>query len=207
MSEPASSTDALEMQPLTIPVHVEIRSESVVLNQPEMAELLQAAELIAVGPCACREEKANCDAPLDVCLARDGEAQKQIESNGWRSIEAEDALGLLEETYCAGLVHLAYHNEQGDVHLVCSCCSCCCGFLTSVAPRRYRDALITSTYIAAYNPEACTHCGICIDRCVFGAFSRDPATNAVAFDGERCFGCGLCVGTCPSVAIAFVERR
>jgi NAD-dependent dihydropyrimidine dehydrogenase PreA subunit len=197
----------VEMRPLTIPVHLELRSESVVLNQPEMAELLTTAELIAVGDCGCRAAKQACDAPLEVCLGLNQEARDNIDRNGWRSISATEALGLLEATHRAGLVHIAYRNDDGNIHLVCSCCTCCCGFLTSIAPRRYQDALITSTYVAEHDPEKCIDCGECVSRCPFGALARSADGSPVTFDAAECFGCGLCVSTCPTNAIVFVERH
>jgi len=203
MSEQSSS---IETRPVTIPVHLEIRSEGVVLVQPEMTKLLGDSETLAVGPCACRVREKNCTAPVDVCLALDHEAHSQIEKNDWKPIELDDALGTLEETYRAGLVHLAYRNEAGEIYLVCSCCSCCCGFLNSVAPRRYQDALITSTFVAVQDSEVCTSCGQCIARCTFGALTRDPQSSKVGFDAEQCFGCGVCVGACPSEAISLASR-
>jgi len=190
-----AETGSTELRPLTIPVHLEIRSESVVLTQPEMAELLESAQLIAVADCACREEKQACDAPLEVCLSLNHEARENIDRNGWRPIDTPGALELLEETHRAGLVHVAYRNGDGDVHLVCSCCVCCCGFLNSIAPRRYRDALITSSYVAEHDSETCIGCGFCVSRCPFGAFTGSSDDAPVTYDAADCFGCGLCVGS------------
>ena len=203
-----SSEKTIETRPVTIPVHLEIRSEGVVLVQPEMTKLLGDATALAVGPCACRTREQRCDGPLDVCLALDHEAHSQIETNGWKPIQLADALGILEETYRAGLVHLAYRNDAGEIYLVCSCCACCCGFLRSLVQRgSYKDALITSTCVAVHDSAACTSCGQCIDRCAFGAYARDPDTGKVTFDAEQCFGCGVCVEPCPADAPALLERR
>ena len=197
---------AIDTRPLTLPVHITIDVEGLVLNQPELESLLRAASLIAVGECGCRTEKGLCDGPLDVCLGLNEEAQENIDRDGWREIDVAEAMGILEMTHRAGLVHLAYRRSNGDVHLVCSCCTCCCSFLTSLSQRSYQDALTTSSYVAEYNVDACTHCGICVKRCPFGAFTRTADNTPVTFDPDQCFGCGLCVSTCPSEAIRFVER-
>ena len=195
-----------DLTPLTIPVRVDIEAEQVVLNQPEMAELLGAAGRIAVGDCNCRKTIGNCDRPLEVCLGLDEEAQENIDRNGWRAIGVGEALALLERTYRAGLVHLAFRRSDGRVNLVCSCCACCCAFLGSLTHRTYPDALTASAYVAAYDAGACSACGVCIDRCPFEAFSRESEKESVGFDVDRCFGCGLCVSTCPTGAISFVAR-
>jgi len=195
-----------DLTPLTIPVRVDIEAEQVVLNQPEMAELLGAAGRIAVGDCNCRKTIGNCDRPLEVCLGLDEEAQQNIDRNGWRAIGVAEALALLERTHRTGLVHLAFRRSDGRVNLVCSCCPCCCAFLGSLTHRTYRDALAASVHVAEHDAASCSACGACIDRCPFEAFSRESAKEPVAFDAGRCFGCGLCVSTCPSRAISFVAR-
>ncbi|TFH11268.1 MAG: 4Fe-4S dicluster domain-containing protein [Candidatus Atribacteria bacterium] len=194
-----------EPKPLTIPVHVSVQVDGVVLNQPEMRDILRAAKQLAIGDCGCRKEKGGCDKPLEVCLGLNDEALENVDRFGWRLIDVDEAMDVLARTYRAGLVHIAYRRSNGEIHEVCSCCSCCCGFLTSLTARRYKDALITSSFVAAFDPEACTGCGLCIKRCPFGAFSKD-ADGRTLFESDQCFGCGLCVGTCPSEAIHFVER-
>ena len=195
-----------EPKALTIPVNVTIEAAEVVLAQPEMEELLQGAELIAVGDCYCREAAGNCDRPLEVCLALNDEAQDNIDRNRWRAIGVAEALDILERTHRAGLVHHAFRRSNGSVNLICSCCSCCCEFLGSLTHLTYHDALTESAYVAAYNSDACIQCGVCIRRCPFGAFSRESEQELVAFNADRCFGCGLCASTCPSRAITFVAR-
>ena len=126
-----------EPKALTIPVNVTIEAAEVVLAQPEMEELLQGAELIAVGDCYCREAAGNCDRPLEVCLALNDEAQDNIDRNRWRAIGVAEALDILERTHRAGLVHHAFRRSNGSVNLICSCCSCCCEFLGSLTHLTY----------------------------------------------------------------------
>ncbi len=206
MSENDDNTNKFpETRPLTIPVHLEIRAEGVVLNQPEMRNILRSAEHIAIGDCACRKDKGLCDSPLDVCLGLNDNALENVDRSGWRLIGPDEAMDVLARTYRTGLVHIAYRRSDGEIHEVCSCCSCCCGFLTSLTGRRYKDALITSSFVASFDPEVCTGCGLCIERCPFGAFVKG-ADGHTTFEADQCFGCGVCVGTCPNEAIRFLER-
>jgi len=196
----------------TIPVHIEIQSKQVVLSQPEMRELLDAAECIAVGNCACREEEARCENPLEVCIALDNEARGKIADQGWRRVSLEAAMDLLEETHALGLVHMAYRRTFAEeltpreISFVCSCCSCCCWPLNGLRRFDYHDAITESAYVAAYDESKCVGCSLCVGRCPFGAFTQGSDGEKVSFVEAKCFGCGLCVSSCPASAIALVRR-
>ena len=198
----------------TIPVHIKLAATQVVLSQPEMRELLSAAETIAVGACVCREEEGNCDNPVEACLALDVETRKQIADCAWRVISLEEALDLLEETYRLGLVHMAYRRtaiagggvKAGEISFVCSCCTCCCWPLTGLKRFDYHDAITESAYVARYDEERCIGCGACVTRCPFDAFALFAEDERVTYSSERCFGCGLCVGMCLPGAIALQPR-
>lgn len=190
----------------TIPIHVELHARETVLSEPEMETLLREAQILALGPCGCREKQGNCDAPLEVCISLNKCAEETIERGRARVVMLEEALEALRLSHKAGLVHLAYRKRDQDVSLVCSCCSCCCFFLTALKRFDYHDALIESAYVANYDPARCSSCGACIERCPFEAWTETPEER-ISFDPSRCFGCGLCVSTCPTGAIAFVERK
>lgn len=54
--------------------------------------------------------------------------------------------------------------------------------------------------LAVIDPERCTRCGLCEEKCRFSAirgFKVDPV---------KCEGCGVCVRVCPVKAIHFLER-
>jgi len=54
------------------------------------------------------------------------------------------------------------------------------------------------------NPDTCTGCGTCIDRCQTQAL-RLEADKAV-LDADRCIGCGLCVSTCPTGSLTLMRK-
>ncbi|MEW5721872.1 MAG: 4Fe-4S binding protein [Thermodesulfobacteriota bacterium] len=58
--------------------------------------------------------------------------------------------------------------------------------------------------MAYTDPDECTGCGVCVDRCPFGA--RRLEENGLIYEPERCYGCGLCVTTCPTGAAVLAER-
>ncbi len=55
----------------------------------------------------------------------------------------------------------------------------------------------------------CVGCGVCLDKCRFGAIQKkDDAAGKTEFsvDPTACEGCGVCVTQCPVKAIDFPER-
>jgi MinD superfamily P-loop ATPase len=55
--------------------------------------------------------------------------------------------------------------------------------------------------LAVKDPELCTECGECLERCRFGAI--DNEYNII---NERCEGCGVCEFVCPVDAIQLKDR-
>lgn len=189
----------------TIPVHVGVAMDQVVLNFQEAEALLRKADSIALGPCECRAKHRRCDAPVDVCLTlNDASAQAAEEREGFRRVTVDEALEILRTSHAAGLVHLAYRKPGLDVTLFCSCCSCCCGFLNTLKRFDYHDAVVESSHVAEHDVELCVGCGLCVTRCPFKAWTHD--SELPTLHRERCFGCGLCVSSCSAGAIAFVPR-
>jgi MinD superfamily P-loop ATPase len=55
---------------------------------------------------------------------------------------------------------------------------------------------------AIIDPERCTQCGECLDRCQYDAIDNEFNIDIIA-----CEGCGVCVHFCPSSAIDFPQRK
>ena len=49
----------------------------------------------------------------------------------------------------------------------------------------------------------CRHCERprCLEACMTGAITRDPATGVILHDEDKCVGCWMCLMTCPVGAI------
>ncbi|MFH2127658.1 MAG: ATP-binding protein [Pseudomonadota bacterium] len=58
---------------------------------------------------------------------------------------------------------------------------------------------------AIINPELCTSCGLCWEKCRFEAIAPDG--EAFRVDPLKCEGCKLCVALCPAEAIDFPQRH
>ena len=63
---------------VAVPVNVVIKAEHRVLDLSRMEEILKGAERIVIQNCGCRVNKANCDAPRDVCVSIDEAATTEF---------------------------------------------------------------------------------------------------------------------------------
>jgi NAD-dependent dihydropyrimidine dehydrogenase PreA subunit len=189
---------------VTLPVNIAIEGNQQVLNMEQVKNILSKASLISVRDCYCRETLKNCDKPLRVCLSMDTEATRGIEEGEAEEITFLEAVEILEQSYRAGLVHLAYNIKGAECDIICSCCSCCCHHMNALTRFGYHEAVIKSAFVSQWDRSLCTDCGICVERCQFGAWDHDD--NRVIFIQENCYGCGLCISTCPTQAISFIKR-
>ena len=54
-----------------------------------------------------------------------------------------------------------------------------------------------------FDAEKCSLCGVCVEKCPFGALSMGEKGITV---GDTCRMCGLCVRQCPEKAIKFEQK-
>jgi len=168
-------------------------------------ELIKEQDLIAVAPCICRKEQGlmdnECERPHEVCMSFGFGADYYIENEMGRKIDREEAIAILDKAEEAGLV-LSPSNSQQLMN-VCCCCECCCGVLRTLKTFDRPADYVASSFQARIDPDLCSACGTCVDRCQIDAIIEG---DTMAVDEKRCIGCGLCVSTCPEEAIAMVEK-
>ena len=191
-------------QALTLPVDVEIKAEHQILSMENAKELLENAELIARMNCICRTTKKNCDSPIDNCMSLNDRAKMILNNEIYqernpRPIDIDEALELLRGSHEAGLVHMAYAVNDQDINELCSCCSCCCVALSAILRYGLYPHLLTKIMIEETDSLKCIDCGVCVDRCQFGA--RQMIEGKLVVDQLICYGCGLCIGHCSNDAI------
>ncbi|MBU1050918.1 EFR1 family ferrodoxin [Candidatus Bipolaricaulota bacterium] len=63
-------------------------------------------------------------------------------------------------------------------------------------PRTLSRTFMGKKYV---NTNACTECGICRERCPYGAITLAPKPE---FDQGKCYGCWACYNLCPTQAIS-----
>ncbi|MBI4831426.1 MAG: 4Fe-4S binding protein [Candidatus Lindowbacteria bacterium] len=188
------------------PVNSAIQSAPVVAPYNRVRDIVKRQELIAMAPCLCRKKKDvqgnKCDKPHDLCFSFGSFARYYIDNNMGRQISAEEAMELLDLAEKSALV-LCPANSQ-EMEGMCCCCGCCCAQLTRLKLLSNPAAHFQSYYEAVIDPEACTACGACIERCQIDAIEEKGEVMGVNL--ARCIGCGLCVSTCPAEAITLMEK-
>lgn len=194
------------MTAVTIPVNIHVEGQQRILDLSEMEKILRDARLVSLGECGCRKKLKKCEAPLDVCISLDNDAEDMIQKGLAERVSLEEALEALERSHAAGLVHVAYTfegNEKPEV--ICSCCSCCCHSMSALVRFGMPNAVVASEYVAVNDQETCRNCGTCVERCQFKA--RCLENDKLAYNEARCFGCGVCVSICPTKSISLVKRN
>ena len=61
-------------------------------------------------------------------------------------------------------------------------------------------------YVAMVDYDKCNGCGICAQRCQWGALKFEVTSEKANVDIFKCYGCGLCATGCPRGAIKMEPR-
>ena len=125
-----------------------------------------------------------------------------VKQGAARRVSLQEAVTALKLANQHGLVHLTIYNPEQHVYALCSCCECCCHDIEFMQKLGRPDLVAHADYVAVVDTDACMQCGVCGERCVFGARSGEP--GAMEFQQDKCYGCGLCVTTCETNAIRMV---
>jgi formate hydrogenlyase subunit 6/NADH:ubiquinone oxidoreductase subunit I len=188
-----------------VPVQETIEDRADVLPYERARSLVDGASYLAVTECACRVSVDACDKPREVCLIFGPTAEFLVDRGYARSIDKQEAYGVLKTAADAGLVHTS-NNSADRGNLICNCCPCCCTVLRGRTQLNIAHAFAPSAFTAAVDADLCTGCGVCKDeRCPMGAIEMEGDVARVTDD--RCIGCGVCVGACPTEAISLRERE
>jgi NAD-dependent dihydropyrimidine dehydrogenase PreA subunit len=206
-----TTEDGKEIEIIPIDKSIDVPEEFILPSQT-VEEIINKFDDIAVGRCFCRQRQkmlgSACatDAPTMNCFTF-GKSARHTAAQGFaKKITKEEAFEIMKEAEEAGLVHKAFHpgfNESRPETSICNCCKDCCDTLNI-----WRDGalpLINSTYyLSVIDQEACTGCGICVERCPTEAIELNDDEKAERHE-SACFGCGVCARYCPEEAISLKE--
>lgn len=191
----------------TIPVQKSIHVTHHVAAYDDAVSILSEKETIVVADCICRTQKKvigkGCDKKMEACFFFGSMGQYYIDRGMGRRVEFKEAVSILREAQDGGLVTqpATSQNPAG----MCNCCGDCCGVLSSIKRYPRPAEMVYSNHFAAVDPERCTGCETCLDRCQMDAIVMNDENLAVV-SRERCIGCGLCVTTCPSEAMRLMPK-
>jgi len=194
----------------TIPISQTLDVNNLIAPYEDIKQLINVRTgPIAVGTCICRQEKDLMGEPCkhsdirETCFFFGPAAIMYVEKDQGRMISKEEALALLKKAEDAGFV-LQPTNSKRPMGLCC-CCGCCCGVLTHQKKLNVRPAeLFHSNYYSEIDPDMCSGCETCLDRCQMEAIEIVDDVATVLLD--RCIGCALCVPSCPSEAITLIKK-
>ena len=172
-----------------------------------MKKIVEGKDRISVARCVCRVQQGllnkGCGKPVEVCFQFGSNAQYYVDKGMARFIAHEDALRILEQCEEAGFVPQPFMGQ--DVVALCNCCGDCCEILRSIKLHPKPAEKVLSNYFAVVDPDVCSACETCADRCQMEAI-KVGANQAAGVDRDRCIGCGLCVATCPSEAVSLRQK-
>ncbi len=164
---------------------------------------------IAVGPCVCQRALDRWMEPSckDIVVLYGADIYHHL-NIGYRVIDADEAVSILEQCRDAGLVHsLDFCMQSGKwTFVVCNCDRDIC-----VLYRTWRHTgkfLYPGPEIAALEPGKCRgeeKCGLCVKACLFDAITATGL--APSYDPAKCMGCGQCVRTCRGKARRMICRE
>ncbi len=191
----------------TIPVNSAVDDTVAVASYDDAKSVIRNKKRIALSDCVCNEWQrhrgGSCDQPKEVCILFDFYGEYYVDRGLGRWITQDEAIAKLEECEKAGLV--AQFSGTENPEALCNCCPDCCGTLRAFK-RLPQPALIAATnYFCQVDPDLCTGCETCIDRCSMEAITMSE-DDIAEINLERCIGCGLCVSTCPEEAMALVQK-
>lgn len=192
---------------------VNIKNRDVLLLEQAL-EMVEASEYICLLPCQCKTTLCTPSPVIEGSMRLGERARLTLEQGQGRSLTVEAAKAHLLYLDRMGLIHTGprqWRKHDPKLEWV-SHGNCHPNYsfpfiagqrlgLHKIYPRAY--------YSAAIDWDQCTHCGLCIGRCPFGAFYQDgthihmhgETMRQVIYDDDNCWGCGLCVNACPESAI------
>jgi len=190
-----------------IPLEKAIPVDIDVMPYEKASTYLDRAQSWGVLDCICRVQKRligqGCNHTVKNCLVfspKPGAFQKTEEIE---TISHEEALRILAEADREGLVH-SINNAQTEVYYVCNCCTCSCGVLRGMVEYGSENSIARSDFYAVSDPDLCSGCEICLDRCSFNAITMEDGLCQV--ERSSCYGCGLCISTCDTGALSLVQK-
>jgi len=185
--------------------------KSRILWYEDMQQILERSVKRNFSMCGCRGMWRKCTKPMYVCLhvqfAWDPAVQRRMRpvmGKQPRDLSIQEALDQVHICEERGQVHVPLNTSQADLY--CNCCDDCCVVIQPLNKHgKIHEVLSPSRYRAVVDPDLCSGCQTCVDRCYFDAIEmkKTPGSKKLksSIINEHCMGCGLCVVTCPQKAL------
>lgn len=103
-----------------------------------------------------------------------------------------------------GFVHILMLFGAPFIGGFCQCDYPDCGAIRNAVD--FGLGSLKGHYVAMVEYDKCNGCGICAQRCQWGALKFEVTTGKANVDIFKCYGCGLCESGCPRKAIKLEPR-
>ena len=165
-----------------MPVMSAIENNSHVAEYDEVAQFIEKAKAISVGPCSCRRSRRLMGEGCghledDMCMYLNDNAINYSRIGAHRLVSKEEAYEILKRAEDNGLVH-EINQTPGweDATAICNCCGCSCYALRVAEYFRSKNA-IKSNFVAEVNKDNCVACGSCVENCQTNAIRLGQKYN------------------------------
>ena len=159
-----------------------VHSEDSLLGQPIEVE----ADLVVLAT-AATPRKGSDEIARVLNLSRDADGFFMESHPKLKPIDAPTD-GIFYAGACSGLKDIPYSVSQGS------------GAASRAATVLSKPTWKIEPIISLVDETACKKCGLCVDKCPYGAIKQEQGKPASIVTAS-CHGCGTCVAECPSHAI------
>ncbi len=186
---------------------------SQVLPLKDADEVLELCSPIGLIGCICRKDVRAIDERNEeeyTCMGMGvgmlkWERWPERYKGGVKFVNIEEAKEWNHKMDKRGFVHILMLFGAPFIGGFCQCDYPDCGALRTAVD--FGLGTLKGHYVAEVDYEACNGCGICAQRCQFGALKFEVTSEKANIDQFKCYGCGLCETGCPRGAIKLVERK
>lgn len=186
-----------------VPVNNSLGRGNAIMPYESILELVKRAKVGQIWPCSCKSFRPTKDGtvPRATCMLISEVASLDNSITKYQDttfLPAEKVIETIKECEDYGLIHqiMCVSSPNGrKMYVLCNCDNQAC--VPMALKVKYDVPMVKSSgfIVREKNKEACTGCGKCAERCLFGAIEMKD--NRPILTEEKCMGCGLCVTTCP----------
>lgn len=185
---------------------------SQVVPLEESNKILELSSPLAIMSCICRKGTRAIDERNELeytCLGMGvgmlkWERWPERYKGGVKFVSVEEAIEWNNRMDKKGFVHILMLFGAPFIGGFCQCDYPDCYSIRNAVD--FGIGALKSHYVAEIDYDICNGCGICAQRCQYGALKFEVTTKVANIDQFACYGCGLCQTGCPRGAINLPQR-
>ena len=175
-------------------------------------KVLELCSPTAAMACLCRKNWRDIDERSELEYTCMGMGVGMFKAERWperykggvKFFNLEEAKEWNHEMDKRGFVHILMLFGAPFIGGFCQCDYPVCNMIRWVVD--FGFGMLKSHYVAKVDYSKCNGCGVCAQRCQFGALKFEVTSEKANIDQFQCYGCGLCESGCPRGAIELAER-